>query len=479
MVEIAFPLTTAPGQSLTESGGRLINARVEYAPPGSRSKHVWRPVAGLRSLTTVGAEQHRGTLKLGSTLLVINDGLAYSVTKSGSTYTPAVLTGDAIPGSGRVIMARNMKSTPQVIVITDSGMSKIESGAVADFTDADLPAPNSVCYKDGYFFFGIGDGRCFASGINAETVASTDWTRAESSPDGLVRVFPLPNGIALGGENSTEIFANTAEPTGFPFSRAAVLPVGLFGVSAVTGFEEGFTGDVLFVANDNSVQIIRGFSSEKVSTADLERLIGQISDRTTLTASCYMEGGQPVYVLSCDDWTWEFAPPSNTAPAHWRERQSFSDVRWRVGHTVNAFDEWLALDETTTDLYRIESTRRREADDQLIWEVRSTQAHRFPGRAVINRASFDMRTGVGVDTGADPIETNPQVEISWSDDGGVTFGNPLLRSLGTQGEYGQPISVNNCGLTRQFGRQWKLRVADPVSVALYGGAMQVEERLAS
>jgi hypothetical protein len=478
MAEIVFPLTTAPGKNPTESGGRLINARVEYAPPGTRSKHVWRPVSGLRETIDVGADVHRGALKLGSTLLVVNDELAYSVTKAAGVYTPVALTGDAISGEGRVIMARNMKVTPQVMVVTESGVSLIESGTVADFTDADLPAPNSVCFKDGFFFFGIGDGRCFASGINAETVASTDWTRAESSPDGLVRVFALPSGIALAGENSTEIFANTAEPTGFPFSRAAVLPFGLFGQFAVTGFEEGFSGDPLVVANDGSVHLIRGFSSEKVSTSDLEAMIVGISDRTTLTASCYMDGGQSVYVLSCADWTWEFSPPSNTAPIHWRERASIGDVRWRAGITVGAFDEWLALDETTAAMYRLDSEYRREADEQLVWEVRSTQAHRFPGRAVINKASFDMKTGVGIDVGADPIETNPVVGISWSDDGGITFGNELFRSLGTQAEI-VPITINNCGLTRQFGRQWKLRVADPVIVALYGGAMQVEERLAA
>ena len=78
-------------------------------------------------------------------------------------------------------------------------------------------------------FGDIGDGRCFASAINDVTVSSLDWTRAESSPDGLVRVYSFANGIALGGENTTELYQNTANPTGFPFTRSAVLPYGLFG----------------------------------------------------------------------------------------------------------------------------------------------------------------------------------------------------------------------------------------------------------
>jgi len=72
---------------------------------------------------------------------------------------------------------------------------------------------------------------------------------------------------------------------------------------------------------------------------------------------------------------------------------------------------------------------------------------------------------------------NPQVEISWSDNGGRTFGNPVLRDLGRQGR-DTLVTVSRCGLTGPKGRQWKLRVADPVEVALYGGAVDVEARAA-
>ncbi|MDF3016202.1 MAG: hypothetical protein K0R44_1427 [Thermomicrobiales bacterium] len=469
-MEVVFPITTAPGLQPTESGGRLINSTVEYAPPGSRSKHIWRAVPGLVPATTIGTDDHRGALKLGSTLIVINDDEGYSL---DSSYSSTTLSGDAVPGEGRVIMARNMRATPQIIVVTDNGMVKIEGGAIATFTDADLPAPNSVCFKDGYFFFGIGDGRCFASGLNDVTVSSLDWTRAESSPDGLTRVFPFASGIALGGENSIELFSNTGNPTGFPFTRSTVLPYGLYGLHAVTGFIEGFTGDPLFVDNEGVVRLMSGFGARAVSTKDVEDLINAISDRTTLTADCYVSRGQPVYVLSCADWTLEYSPASATSPEHWRERVSIGSARWRAGIVVNCFNRWLALDETGDEILQLDAAFRREGTQQMVWQLRSTQAHNFPARAQVHRASFDFLVGVGTDTGIDPIETNPQVQISWSDDGGVTWSNPVFRSLGTQGEY-RAIDVNRLGITKRQGRQYKLVVADPVPVAFYGGAQDVE-----
>jgi hypothetical protein len=51
----------------------------------------------------------------------------------------------------------------------------------------------------------------------------------------------------------------------------------------------------------------------------------------------------------------------------------------------------------------------------------------FPGGTVVGRADFYFTTGVGVATGTDPIQTDPSVEISWSDDGGVTWANPPVR----------------------------------------------------
>jgi len=88
-----------------------------------------------------------------------------------------------------------------------------------------------------------------------------------------------------------------------------------------------------------------------------------------------------------------------------------------------------------------------------------------------------MMTGVGIDTGIEPIETDPKVEISWSDDGGRTWGAPVQRRLGSQGEK-LPIDVFRCGLAGRLGRQWRLAVSDPVEVSLIGGAMDVEGRAA-
>jgi hypothetical protein len=460
---INFPTSTAPGVNATENGGRLINAFAEPLSAGARNTMRWIRAAGLRLTTLVGSEDFRGALLVGSLLYVINGDKAYTVSKSGTTYTVTELTG-TVAGSGAVIMARNMRATVQILIVHSDGMSKIEAGAAADFSDGDLPAANSVTFMDGYFFVTSLAGKVYASAINDVTFNSLDNATAESSPDGLVRAVGFGRDLLLLGEGTTEFWGNTGNATGFPFSRGPVIPVGLKTALAIAGFEAGFPDPLMWVGNDNTVRRLNGYVPERVSTPTLERLIELAG--TDLEASVYNTAGRSWWVLSGPTWTWAF----DMVLGQWHERQSYGQDRWRAHYGAGAFGEWLTFDRDSAKMFAVDGSYRREDSDPLIWEVRSTQDHRFPGGLEVHQAAFNFVTGVGSDTGISPIETDPRVSISWSNDGGRTFGNELLRDMGRQGQQ-RSISISRCGLSGENGRQWRLRCSDPVEVSLIGGAM--------
>jgi len=464
--EILFPFSTAPGTSQLESGGRLINAIAEKAPEGSRSKLVIRRAPGL-SLEKFATETgHRGALLVGSVLYVVSGDKAYSVVKSGGTYTATQLTG-TVPGSGPVFMARNMASTTNILAVHDSGMSQISisGGSVADFSDADLPAVNSICFLDGYFIVTSAAGRAYASGINAVTFASTDNANAEADPDGLLRAIPRDRDLMLMGVSTTEFWGNVGAPTGFPFQRSTVIPYGLLGPYAVAGYEPGWGNTPIWVASDRTVRMLDGYVAKKISNADLDRLLEAVTDAEELLATAFVAAGHAYWVLSSASWTWVF----DRTTGGWHERESYSEGRWRAQFAISAFDEWLAFDRDSASVFKIDGTEKREAGNPLPWEVRSTQTHAFPSRIAFDRAAFDFATGVGIDAGISPIETDPIVRVSWSDDGGRTFGNSLDRRLGTQGEM-TTVDVRRCGMTGSRGRQWRLQISDPVDIAFFGGA---------
>ena len=78
----------------------------------------------------------------------------------------------------------------------------------------------------------------------------------------------------------------------------------------------------------------------------------------------------------------------------------------------------------------------------------------------------------------DPIETNPTVEISWSDDGGQTYWAPIVRQLGQQSQTRELVSLIACtGRSGWNGRRWRLDIADPVHVGFMAAYQNVSPKV--
>ena len=65
----------------------------------------------------------------------------------------------------------------------------------------------------------------------------------------------------------------------------------------------------------------------------------------------------------------------------------------------------------------------------------------------------------------------PLVFLSWSDDRGVTFQNPVPQTMGQTGQYLTTISWNRLGMARD--RVFKLEWSAAVRTALNGGFTEV------
>lgn len=83
-------------------------------------------------------------------------------------------------------------------------------------------------------------------------------------------------------------------------------------------------------------------------------------------------------------------------------------------------------------------------------------------RVVYNSFDADMEVGTIID-----LNDDPQVYLSWSDDKGVTYGNPVPQSLGKTGNYLTTISWNRLGMARD--RVFKLQWSTNNNTALNGG----------
>jgi hypothetical protein len=476
-VPIPWPLSTSPGASPQESAGRLINCLAEplgkdvgakkgFAPPPV----VWRKSPGLSLFAASGAQTgFRGQLLVDNTLYAGWSGKATRFTSAG---VETVLTG-TLTGTEKVFWARNNKATPDVVCVAPgTGAFTVTSAAVSSFADIDVGAPNSVGFMDGFFIFTYGDGTIQASGLNDVTISTLDKTKEQAKTGGLTRGVPFNGQYYIWGPNFGAAYSNTANAVGFPFTRSYVIQRGLLSPYGVAGHEDGFGSALIWVADDNSIVQHNGTPNPlKISPPDLDRLIAGVSDKTTLEASVYISQGHPKWVLSCPTFTWEF----DLGSQKWNERASYLQMRWRAIGGCSAFGKWIVGDTQGGRLLYINQLAYDEFGSPLVMQLDSGPVQNFPNRTRVARADFNFVTGVGQATGSDPIGTNPQVGISWSNDGGITYGQEFSRDLGRQSTATR-IMVLRTGITGNTGRRWRLKISDPIYVAFEGGTQDTQLR---
>lgn len=470
MPPILFPDSTSPGLNTQESGGRLINAYAEGLGAGAPAQNVIRRAPGLGIFSAVGTETgYRGSILVEDTLYAAFSGTLISIDSDGVRTTV-----DTLAGTGPVYFARNNKTpTPDITMVTEIGWFSTDGATVTEITDIDLPQPNSITFADGFFFLTIQDGRCFASGINDTTIASTDYVRAEAKPDGLTRGIAYDRDLFLFGPTNCEVWTNTGNATGFPFSRTTIIWRGLISAQAIAGFEDGFATALLWVADDCRVHQLNGYATTVVSPPDLDRLLSDVTDKDTISAFVYVVGGRPCWCVKAPGFAWVY----DLSAQRWHERQSYLSSDWRAeGNSVLAFGKWIVGDADTGNLLAIEADTRTEVSNPLVWEVESIAMGAFPSRLRIPRVDFNFVEGVGVNGAATDDDVNPQVEISWSDNRGVTWSTPILRNLGAEQDTGGRIAINRVGSTGVHGRRWRLKVAAGVYAGLLGGDMKIEQR---
>jgi hypothetical protein len=463
-VQVPFPTSSAKGR-FVESGGRLVNAFAEKLADG-RLK-ISR-VPGIRPIIEVSGRAHcRGAIEINGVVLAALDDRLVTITLVGGNYMVADL--GAFSGTETVYFARNNKSpTPDIVAVTGSTAFVIDmTTGASSYPDADVGSPNSVCFLGGYFIFSYGNSRMRATGLNDTAINTLDTAFAESKPDGLLRVIALGKNLYACGPQTIEIWPNTGNATGFPFSYLGTIPRGIAGPDAIAGAENDFANVIIFAGSDNVISRINGNIAEPVSNPSVSKDLERLTDKSVLKAVVYEHEGHSVWSLSCPAWTW----CNDTSAGSWFERKSYDRDNWRASAAVKCFGSWVIGDDETGKFGVIDPDYGYEFGDPLVWEPVSSTMSGFPSRAALSRLDLDIMSGVGMAAGTDPIETNPVVSISWSLDGGVTFGSPVVREIGAQGEYRKAVRVNRLGTASAKGAQIKLSCSDPRPVSLFGGRL--------
>jgi hypothetical protein len=470
MPAIPFPISSAPGVKGQEGSGRLINCYAEKLEPGGRFPLIWRRDAGLRQQIEIPSYSHmRGGIVSASTLVVVLNQRVQAVTVSSSVFSAVDL--GALAGTLPVTTAVNNNASPQIVCVSENGAFNLFTGsAPTAYADANLPQPNSVSMLDGYFLYTIGDGRIFASALNAVTQATNSYTTEQG--------LALRRGVAFRGE----FYAfgdkwcgvyNDAGTSPFPLSRRFTIPRGIAGTHAIAGWEPGWANTLIWVGDDLRVYHLNGYVPEAISSSYVERAIASAADPTLLEATVFMAGGNPFWVLTNPGvWTWVY----NVKTQNWTEKQSWGRPDWTGTHGVRAFNKWVVGNRADGKISTIDESYYKENNNPLVMTIESGAVAAFPSRGAAPRADFDITAAVGLSPGENPMQTQPRASISWSKDGGYYYGNPVLRNIGAEGVSNNVVSVLRLGKQGSKGFRFRVSVSDAVHVGFMGGTVAIEQR---
>ncbi len=336
----------------------------------------------------------------------------------------------------------------------------IASTTFAAVADVDFP-PNPLCCAVLDTIFVVVEGGSQRFFISADGVSwdPADFASAESAPDNLLGVIADHQELILGGVDNIEVWYDSGDAT-FIFSRRAVIETGLAGPGAMCKADNS----VFFLGSDGVVWRLNAYTPTRISGHDIEFAIGGFSTISDCRMWAQKEEGH-VFIW-CQFPTGNKTFVFDVASGKWHRRAYRDPITgdlWR--HRANCYVKFNGM-HLTGDF---ENGKIRELDLDIYDDDGDALAailiYRHAGGqnaeqcVEFNSFTVGVEAGVGLPSGQG---SDPQIMLKWSDDSGHTYGNPVWRSIGAEGNFRQISKWDRLGsINPPNSRVFWLQLSDP------------------
>lgn len=448
-------------RSLPFSCQRTINLYPEQAEATARDEFMLIGTPGIVQWVNLGGSSGcRGALYQDGRIYAVIGTTLYSIIADGTATNVGTIGGD-----DRLSMACN---GTQICIVSPQAGSFIYSlgGGLQQITSAGFYPSQGVVFLNQYFVHVQQSSQKFFLSALADGTRynALDFASAEANPD-QIRGHLADNGeLWLFGETDTEVWTNTGAAS-FPFSRiaGAVLQKGIYSRDLCARM----SNSVYWLGNDGVVYRATGYQPQRVSTHAIETQLNEI-DKTGGYALTYTQEGHYFLVLTfpAADQTFVF----DAANGQWHERSSRYENRdryWRPAAIVEAFGRLYVFDSFSGKVGYLDLDTYTEFGETIISTRISTVFSADAQPVRMSTLQVVMETGVGLVDG-----TDPQILMSYSDDGGRTYTNDREGSIGVIGAYRKRVKWQKLG--RFYQRVVRLRIASPVRRAIINAEADVE-----
>jgi len=466
-----------------EGVAEFVNAFLEEHGDGSKTGFTAYAINGNAEFSTlVNGAGVRAMLEMPDRLLVVANRSLFEVSISGAAVNVGGIPGGLF-GTEFVTMARNQANVPQAVIVVAGFWYIYQGGALAQGVDDDLPPPLCVMAKDGYFIFLIRDGRWWIVGPNTTDVDDLLFATAESQPDNNVMGAVRGPDVILFGEKSTEFFQYTGAAD-FPFTRSHTINVGCYAAGSVQNImvrvNQRMVDSVIWAATDNQgayagVYILDGLTPVKISSAEVDRLVKAETDPTVIRSQAWTEESvngetHSFYTITGTNFSRTF----DSITGEWHTRKSHGLNRWRYSCHATFQGRQIFGDYETNKLVRSDKELFAESGEPIGYQITLPTIHMFPHKFRVNGLYVDALTGVGTTTGDDE-NTNPQLLIDYSRDGGASFGAVRYASLGAAAQRRARIKERSFGIFDQNGIAYRFSCSAAVLRGIQGVSLDVDK----
>lgn len=443
-------------RSLPWAAQRCINWYAESAPALAKPKTpvVLLPRPALSLFATLAFGTCRGTLVTLDVFYAVAGNIFCSVSSAG-----VVTSLGTIDGAGPVTMASNGL---QITIVSDpkAWVYTLATAAFLQITDPDFPGSKWVTQSGGYFVHVLpgNSGQFFLSNLlDGLTFDALNFATAEMDADSLLAAVGDHGELWLFGELTIEPWGNTGA-SDFPFSPIASAKIQR-GCAAQNSIARQ-DNSLFWVGDDLCVYRAAGYTPQRVSTHAIEKALTDCGVLITQVIGCgYTQDGHSFYQITLPGlWTFVF----DNATQLWHERQTFGKEHWQANFIVPAYGKMFAGHENG-NIYELTFGAHTDAGAMIRFKTTGPCAHANTAKLTMSRFQVDLQSGVGLTTGQG---SDPQIMLTWSDDGGRTWSSEHWRSMGAVGAYRQRAIWRRLG--QFYSRIFSLEITDPVLPILLG-----------
>lgn len=445
---------------------RRLNVFFDARNDGDKQQLVIRGTPGSQLWVTLPVYPIRGWREVKGVLYAVAGANLYSVTTAG---TITLLGSMATGGTSLVSLSDNGL---QVIVVDGSAgyVFTISGATFASIIDGNFPnGATTVAFLNGRFYVEKPNSQQFyvSASYDGKTWTPATFASKENNPDLLSAVDVLNGMLILWGQTTTEFWQDVGA-AGVPVQRinGATQTWGL-----AAKFSRAYLNNTEVFLGKNpqgsyQVLMLNGYTPQRISTSDLENIIGSFSTSSDAVALTYMIDGHPMYQLTFPTGGRSFLFDAITNL--WFDVQTGLSLQARhfgnLGVVFNS-NNYIS-DYSSGNVYQVRGDVYTDNLQPIKRQVTSRHVANDGNRFTIDKIFLDMETGVGLQSGQGSA---PMISMEVSKDKGKTFSAPLSVSLGAVGQYESPRPMwRRLGASVDF--VFRFTVTDPVKFILIAGS---------